>query len=114
MLLFSSRRDDLESLGYIFIYFLKGKLPWQNQRAYRVNYDKNYKRIKELKINTSLADLCEVERVYAILIYALEILKRFHVRVALKNSDCIWSTAGALVLTKSQTTYFFGSYFESF
>ena len=52
-----SRRDDIESLGYMMIYFLKGSLPWQGMV---INDSKRrYDRIKKLKITLKLEDLCQ-------------------------------------------------------
>lgn len=51
-----SRRDDLESLGYMFIYFLKGDLPWQNITA--KNKKEKYQKIKEKKIECCPNGLC--------------------------------------------------------
>lgn len=52
-----SRRDDLESLGYVLMYFNKGELPWQGLKA-RTKGDK-YTRICEKKSSTGINALCE-------------------------------------------------------
>jgi serine/threonine protein kinase len=52
-----SRRDDLEAIGYVLMYFLLGKLPWQGLPAQ--NKDERYLRIMEVKRDTKPEDLCK-------------------------------------------------------
>ncbi|XP_033212905.1 casein kinase I-like isoform X2 [Belonocnema kinseyi] len=52
-----SRRDDLESLGYVLMYFNRGSLPWQGLKA--ATKRQKYERISEKKMSTAIEELCK-------------------------------------------------------
>ena len=51
-----SRRDDLETIGHVLLYLLKGSLPWQGLPGRSKN--EKYNAIKKKKIETPLEELC--------------------------------------------------------
>ena len=52
-----SRRDDLEAIGYVLMYFLRGRLPWQGIPV--KNKEERYRKIMEKKIETTPEELCK-------------------------------------------------------
>ncbi|KAL1535684.1 Casein kinase 1-like protein 10 [Salvia divinorum] len=72
-----SRRDDLESLGYVLMYFLRGSLPWQGLKA--GTKKQKYDRISEKKMLTTMEVLCKS--------YPSEFLSYFHYCRSLRFED---------------------------
>ncbi|XP_010542899.1 PREDICTED: casein kinase 1-like protein 9 isoform X2 [Tarenaya hassleriana] len=72
-----SRRDDLESLGYVLMYFLRGSLPWQGLKA--GTKKQKYDRISEKKVSTPIEVLCKG--------YPSEFVSYFHYCRSLRFDD---------------------------
>ena len=51
-----SRRDDMEALGYIWVYLLRGKLPWMGLKA--SGSKQKCKAIKDVKEHVKIEELC--------------------------------------------------------
>jgi len=51
-----SRRDDLEAIGHMLMYFLRGSLPWSGLEA--KTQEEKYQKIKKKKMQTPLDELC--------------------------------------------------------
>ncbi|EAY17071.1 CK1 family protein kinase [Trichomonas vaginalis G3] len=51
-----SRRDDMEALGYVWIYLMRGSLPWMGLKA--KDQRQKYEKICDVKARTPIEELC--------------------------------------------------------
>ncbi|KAM7269873.1 hypothetical protein ACFE04_025370 [Oxalis oulophora] len=72
-----SRRDDLESIGYVLMYFLRGSLPWQGLKG--GTKKQKYDKISEKKMLTPVEVLCKS--------YPSEFISYFHYCRSLRFED---------------------------
>lgn len=93
-----SRRDDMESLGYVFMYFLRGSLPWQGLKA--ATKRQKYERISEKKMSTPIEELCKGFpcKLY---IFTQRNIQQGNVRIH-PNINSLWQYSRTDVIWKTQ------------
>ena len=106
-----SRRDDLESIAYMLIRFVKGSLPWQGLKI--KNVEERNEKITQIKIQTQPDVLCEgLPKEFKAFIEVIRRLRydetpKYHIYRSLFNNlllrsgftnDCIfdWDEAAAI------------------
>ena len=114
-----SRRDDLEAIAYVLVYFAKGSLPWQGLKA--DDKKKKYEMISAKKMATTVEELCsglpvefarfltyckslhfEDKPDYA---YLRKLLKTLFLREGYKYDDVYdWTTTTTATATATATT----------
>ena len=81
----------MESLGYVFMYFLRGSLPWQGLKA--ATKRQKYERISEKKMSTPIEELCKG---FPCMLYSL---KHFFILACIKRvRGCVVTSFKSVLL----------------
>lgn len=105
-----SRRDDMESMAYVLVYFMRGQLPWMGLKS--ATKRQWYEKVREMKNCMPVEEICQVRvwfycRRFNCLIFIYKILMPMvysHYRVCQASLDSFSSTRGSCASTRAQIT----------